>query len=589
MHSAVTIRNHAALLLTTIGVSRIIVVDDEYAADVEKLLGHCAVLDAQQAGALPHLAHVDFRADPDIWKAAVRAAWETLTDPERQDLLARARATDEDPPPAAAGALAGAQEQVDTAAAQSLEEILRPLEDCEYLTLSLSDWRARATELLADDQAEATILLFDRDFRREEAGTEHAGLALVHEVQVSDVGYCGLISHTVPPGGEHDAWSTLVTEHDLVRDRFVVIAKERLTSDPPDYYGFLGMLRLVALSRRYAYVKSTAWTVFEASVAKAKAAVERLSTPDFDRIIFESSRREGIWEPDTLFRVFGILMRSEARARLRQDKDVFAALADARRVSDMPHEIATALRSEMPSREALRIQRFETYEFADQLNPFYVPIELGDVFEQASNGQRYILLAQPCDLMVRGSGKRSYDAKCGRTGTLVELAIAQQRARDSWGEIPYYNEETGEPAFANFAKAHQAQLAVVDLCATQQDGVARIEVDAESPELLIAPWKERYERLRRYFRTALDRYEQLRTRQVSDELKLLALPKLSATATAQATAGNRTVQYGFKRVMRLRQPWSGALLTAFAQFQARAAFEHPFDYRAPTQPEATAD
>ena len=157
------------------------------------------------------------------------------------------------------------------------------------------------------------------------------------------------------------------------------------------------------------------------------------------------------------------------------------------------------------------------------------------------------------------------------------------------GGNAYYNEETGEPAFANFAKAHQAQLSIIDLCATQRDGVARINVDAASPELLIAPWKERYERLRKYFGAVLHRYEELRTRQVSDELKLLAVPKLSATAVPEATVHNRILQYGFKRIMRLRQPWSGAVLTAFTQYQARAAFEHPFDYRVPAQPETASD
>lgn len=592
MHNAVptpeAARNQAALLLRTLGVSRIVVVDDEYAPDVEKLLGHCAVLDAERAAALPHLTQIDFRADAEIWKAAVRDAWETLTRQQRLDLLAQARAADVVPLLAGAGALPNAQEPVDTAAAQSLEQILTPIDDCEYVTLSLRDWRARAPEFLADQKAESTILLFDRDFHREDGGTQNDGPTLLRQVQLANVGYCGLISHTVPPGGEHDAWNALVAEYNLIPDRFVVIAKERLTTDSPDYYGFLGMLRLVALSKRYASVKSTAWTIFETSVAEASASLERLSILDFDRIIFESSRREGVWEPDTLFRVFGILMRCEARARLRENEDMSAALSAARPVSAMPQEVATALRNETASREALRIQRFETYDSAEQLNRYHVPIDLGDIFEHEANGHRYILLAQPCDLMVRSNGKRSYDAKYRRTGTLVELVITQ-RAKDGWGELPYYNEETGEAAFANFAKAHQAQLSIVDLCATQGDGVARIDVDTAGPELLIASWKERYEGLRKYFRAAIQRYEELRARQVSDELKLLALPQLSATAVPKAMVNNSTLEYEFKRVLRLRQPWSGALLTAFTQYQARAAFEHPFDYRVATAREAAGD
>ena len=44
--TAQTLRTHAKELFTNIGVSRIIVVDDQYStADVEDLLGICATLD----------------------------------------------------------------------------------------------------------------------------------------------------------------------------------------------------------------------------------------------------------------------------------------------------------------------------------------------------------------------------------------------------------------------------------------------------------------------------------------------------------------------------------------------------------------
>ena len=123
---------------------------------------------------------------------------------------------------------------------------------------------------------------------------------------------------------------------------------------------------------------------------------------------------------------------------------------------------------------------------------------------------------------------------------------------------------------------------MLDLCALREDGVASIDMDGGSPELLIEPWKIRYERLRGFFKKALTRYEGLEGKQFRDDLKLLALPSLSTTVRVQPTASSHAVQYGLKRVMRLRQPRSGALLTAFAQYQARAAFAHPFDPRIPT-------
>ena len=57
---------------------------------------------------------------------------------------------------------------------------------------------------------------------------------------------------------------------------------------------------------------------------------------------------------------------------------------------------------------------------------------------------------------------------------------------------------------------------------------------------------------------------------------------LSTTVEVRATVAEKEVTYDLERVMRLRQPWSGALLTALAHYQARAAFEHPL----PQRPEA---
>ena len=109
--------------------------------------------------------------------------------------------------------------------------------------------------------------------------------------------------------------------------------------------------------------------------------------------------------------------------------------------------------------------------------------------------------------------------------------------------------------------------------------MATIEVGAECPELLLEPWRNRYKRLQRFFRTILRRYEELSRRQVSDELRSLALPLSSATVHLTPNVDGASVRYGIKRVMRLRQPRSGALLTAFTQYQARAAFDPPFDDR----------
>ena len=616
--TAETVRQHAEKLLTSIGISRIVVVDDEYSEDrpeVEELLGICTELKAGQAAELPHLDHIDFEIDQEVWALLVRERWRDLGETERREVLARAHFLQEEgaprdvgegsnecklPPyspaetdvPQAGGGDSpdptAPADSVDRRAAKSLNEILDGMVQCKFMTLSLKEWKRRSVELLTDGTAATTVFLFDRDFRREQDNADNEGFKLVREVQHKEVGYCGLISHTIPVGSEFEVGLQLATEHNLMGDNFVVIAKDRLTGESPDHYSFLRMLRLVALSRRCARVKSRAWEVFERSMTAAKEAVERLSVLDFDRIVLASSRREGVWESDTLFRLFGILMRREAQRGLYQDSKIMLAVAEARQISAIPDEVADALGEEKPSSEALRMQRFEIYDSDETLNRFCLPIELGDIFE-TSSGRRYILLTQPCDLMVRKNGKRNYDERYGRTGSLVELKVEQAASgtKKSHHEVPFYNRDTGAPAYADFAKVHQVRLAVLDLCVFQEDGVAKIQIDGGFPKQLIEPWKERYQRLRKLFETAIGNYRELGRKQVTEELSQLTLPLPSATIRFAVTVSDNTVGYGLKRVIRLRQPWSGVLLSAFSQYQARAAFEHPFDHLLPMEGEET--
>lgn len=574
-----TVREHTRRLLRSIGVSRIVVVDDEYRkGEVEELIGLCSVLPADQAVELPFLIGIDFHADYEIWAGRLRERWTQLDEDAHEAVLAKARAVEAETQRTQdqGGVIDTASGRVDTEASRSLHGILHRLDGCEFVRLSLSQWRAQKDELVGEDQAADTVFLFDRDFTRE-GGTDSEGIELIRYVQEANVGYCGMLSHTVSREGEHTVWRELTEDYGLARDRFVVIAKERLTDESQDYWQFVRMLRFVGLSGRYAKVLSATWAVLEDSMAAAKTAVEWLPLSDFDTIIFGSSRREGVWEPDTLLRVFGILMRQEVQKRLREDASLPADVSEARRISSLSETLADALGAEEASDEAKRMQRREMYEWARDLNRCHIPIGNGDIFRADGSGKQYVLLEQPCDLMVRPNGKRIYDSKCGRTGTLVQMVIDVKRRKKSWEELRLYDVEAGKRTFVDFARVHQVLLAVLDLCVFQEEGVARIEVDAGCPDLVIQPWKRRHNRLAKLFGRAIERYDRLEERSVGTELKALGLPKFSATLGIQADAQGGTVDYGIVRVGRVRQPWSEALLTGLTQRRARAAFEHTFD------------
>ena len=580
------VRSDAATLLESVEVSRVVVVDDEYADGVERLLGICSDAGSAAAG-LPHLAGIEFGAPHEVWSARVRAAWEGLDRPARRELLESARRLERElSGPIADGESLAAEQDGDDLAAESLKQILGSLGGrCQFVTLSLGDWEDRGAAMLSDDKAQRTLFFFDRGYGDERAGTDERGFELIRDAQAGGARYCGLITHTVPVDGEYEAWRAMAFRHGLERTGFVVVSKGRLNGEPPDYYGFLGMLRVTALSGRYAEVRSMAWDKFEESLEDAKSAMEDLSVVDFDRIVFASSRREGVWEADTLFRVFGVLMRRAAGHRLHADATVSTAVATARRVSAMPDEVAGALGKQGQSAAALQMQRYEIYDANDELNAWHAPLGLGDIFRIEAEGKDYMLLAQPCDLVVRSKGLRNREKdRLGRTAAVVEIAHGGERQGANWGKLPFYDKKTGDSGYAHYGSAHQVMLAVLDLCVLQTDGQAIIDVEAECPDLLIEGWEKRARRLQKHFRKALDLQRILAGAELDREAASLALPDASSTLRDGKVGSGGAVTYGIRRVMRLRQPWSGSLLTEFAQYQARAAFEHDFGYRVdPTQ------
>lgn len=574
------VRSNAKTLLDTVGVSRVVVVDDEYADGVERLLGICSELEGADAAGLPHLEGVEFAAPDEIWSEQVRVAWKELDRKARRDTLTAAqRLQSARGEASSAGGPADAHE-VDDLAANCLEEVLGSLGGCEFITLSLGQWEERREGMLSGEAAPTTLFLFDRGFGDERAGTDDEGFGLIREVQKSDSGYCGLITHTVNVGEEYRAWEALAEENGLDRDRFVVVSKGRLNTDPPDYYGFLAMLRLAALGARYARVRSMAWSVVRASLEKVTSAVENLSVLDFDKVVFASSRREGVWEPDTLFRVFEILMRREANIRLHEDEAVSEAITTARRISASPKEIGDALIQQGEPSDALRMQRYEMYDAGEELNAWHTPIGLGDIFRIGSDGSDYILLGQPCDLVVRSGGLRSHeDRGLGPMVAVAEIARGGEKEGTIWGKLPFYDEDTGDSAFANYGRVHRVRLAVLDLCVFRRDGLAVIDVAGDCPHEMIATWRKRHGKLQKHFAEALKLHGTIAKAGFEPQAESLALPDASTTLKICKSVRDGMVQYGVSRVMRLRQPWAAALLTEFAHYGARAAFEHYFGER----------
>ena len=215
-----------------------------------------------------------------------------------------------------------------------------------------------------------------------------------------------------------------------------------------------------------------------------------------------------------------------------------------------------------------------------------MPIELGDIFQKTSGNRKFILLAQPCDLMVRSDGKRRH--------TVYEAVLAEIETPSNdqnkhlafeHGDIyklPYFDEITGDEHYVNFSKTHSVKLCILDLCVYQKDGSAKISYGQTCPETLIPSWKNHFSKINRDFEKVIKRYKELQEKGIKKDILNMILPKSSNEkstlfkAKIQLSKKEESISYDCKRIGRLCQPRSGELLTKYANYISRMAFEHDF-------------
>lgn len=125
-----------------------------------------------------------------------------------------------------------------------------------------------------------------------------------------------------------------------------------------------------------------------------------------------------------------------------------------------------------PPSSAWALQRDELYEPYDHINKNYLPLELGDVFERVgvNDAKQYILLAQPCDLMVRNDGKKRHP-ELDRVPIAEIVCTDDQPAYSE--ELSYFDELPTKKWYVKLKRIHFVRLDVLDLCVFNQDGIAK--------------------------------------------------------------------------------------------------------------------
>jgi hypothetical protein len=169
-------------------------------------------------------------------------------------------------------------------------------------------------------------------------------------------------------------------------------------------------------------------------------------------------------------------------------------------------------------------------------------------------------------------------------GMLVEVCGYNESSlpknKEAFHHLSYYDESEKKSYFVKFRSKCAIKLLILDLCAYQDDGVARFKIGDDCPVDVIPAWKYHFEHIREEMTAIIEKYSQLQR----DELKADILERfipVPAQAKEDLFKGEintdtGSIEFKCKRVGRLTLLRASAALTNFNNYQARVAFEHDF-------------
>jgi hypothetical protein len=559
-----------AQLFAAAGIKRIVCVDDVFAASIDTLIEQLAAFTPEQRADVFDGDAEEFTPD-EVWQQRAGDEWERRAEPEQASLVDRAYA------------IAGEIEPVTKGAVHALQSVLP--EALKPEGLSLSEWRDRKESLIAGTVTNPTLILFDQDFSHEGAGSEE-GQAIIADLEASlkdaqavDNVYYGLLTNKVDPENEHERRREIVREASLDPKRLVVISKRNL--DNEELERFATRMRSTLLAPALAGLTSAVTGALAAEQAVAIEHMELMAPEELERIVIRASEREGDWPPDTLVRVLAAMQRVKVREQLRIAPQVeqltsrlqaIAAVSGAAETRAAPSSGgAVAPRTVEPLRypAAAEIMREEFYDDAEHLNCLHLPIELGDVIERPSDGELWVVVAQPCALMVRDSGRRTPEmthttlAKLRRVERDVEMLFSEF-------ELPYFD-KNGQDVVVHLGRAAYPRAVILDACVLNDDGRSRLDLQAISATRLLPHWRGRHDDLKKIGTSLLTRVSRVKKDSIANDA-IVGHYKSDPFKPTKVDRDAEVIEWDCRRAGRVGEPYARALLTRFSQYQARDAF-----------------
>jgi hypothetical protein len=479
------------------------------------------------------------------------------------------------------------------------------LSKMELVAMKPTEWDKEITKISGRiPEGQKAIVLFDQKLAL--AGgrfVQTEGTDLVWEIvdgpskHLSTKFLPGILSYTVPNQGlELTYRAEMAQKRGMDVNKLFVLTKQRLAN-----LGlFIDGLKKLMLNEPCEQIKNHAIEVGAAALKSTDERLRALDTYDFSHTVLKSSSKEGVWAPETLFRIIDIIYKDEIKKQLL-DRNLIPSLNELLDKATALSSIEIPIDYSVAQTEKYELRRQEMYAKGKLINGLYKPIENGDIFEVEGKGKgKYILLSQPCDLVVRSSGPTK-GSRTNKVAYLLEIVsfdkellsekLEKTRDRKSlafnyWqnrGMLDYFEQSEQLISVVNLFGAQVVNLDVLDLIMFNKEGVATIDTAAAIPEALHIGLTERFSKLKKGFESTLIKMNQHREvlkavkKHWQEPLVKSLLPCLSVNdKLGKQDQSGTTFSFGIKRIKSLRDPYAKNLLDKYTRYLSRTGDLHDF-------------
>lgn len=456
---------------------------------------------------------------------------------------------------------------------------------------------------------EKILMLLDQDFKH--GGEDYrllTGIGLLQQLLKKDINQSiifGMITHLITDISLEMVWRNdqvkNLTINGIRPSTFFALTKKRST----DALLLADGIKKILLNPYFEKIKELSQKVLQEAAKSMIIGIEEIDTYTFDDMIIKSSANEGVWEAETYYRIAAILLDFNIKKNMKEDSylTVINPLFEKAYKLSL-RKIGGELYKQYADPYKTKLRSKEIYEDGDIINGLHEPIANGDIFEvvikegETIKKEKYILLEQDCDLMLRINGKR-----LSKIGTLIK--IKEMNVSDLSNEIKIFAEKNKHKnhylalrgvleyfsdeemiGIVEFKHDLLVYIDCIDLVSINKTGEAKFDVNETYPTSCFRrSLKNRFDTLSSFWKQKsgeyldLEKQFEILKKGVASSIIEKFLINLSPT---EKNAGNiksfdkGRFDFGIKRIKRYKHPFSEILFHRYSNFLTRVAEKHDF-------------